>query len=142
MCFVRQDYRPQQGDRTVTATFSPDKLNEVLGKLVSDFGGTYHASLIVIGDQLGLYKALAAGGPLTPAELAARTGTAERYVREWINANAAGGYVEYDPATGRYGMSPEQAMTLADENSPAFFVGGFQAATAATRIVPKLTEAF
>ena len=126
----------------MTATFSEEKLNQILGKAIGDFGGTYHASLIVIGDQLGLYKALAAGGPSTPAELAARSGTAERYIREWLNANAAGGYVDYDPATGRYSMSPEQAMVLADEESPAFFVGGFQAATAATRIVPKLADAF
>jgi 2-polyprenyl-3-methyl-5-hydroxy-6-metoxy-1,4-benzoquinol methylase len=126
----------------MTATFSPEKLDQVLGKVISDFGGTYHASLVVIGDKLGLYKGLAADGPLTPAALATRTGTAERYVREWLNANAAGGYIDYDPATGRYSMSPEQAMILADEQSPVYFAGGFQAATAATQIVPKLTEAF
>src|SRR5688572_17066219 len=126
----------------MVATFSEEKLNRVLGQALSDFGGTYHAALVVIGDELGLYKAMASDSPLSPAALAAKTGTAERYIREWLNANAAGGYVDYDAATGQYSLSPEQAMILADEQSPAFIVGGFQAATAATKIVPKLTEAF
>ena len=126
----------------MVATFSEEKLHRVLGQALNDFGGTYHAALVVIGDQLGLYKAMASDSPLTPAALAAKTGTAERYIREWLNANAAGGYVDYDAATGQYSLSPEQAMILADEHSPAFIVGGFQAATAATKIVPKLTEAF
>ena len=81
---------------TMVATFSEEKLNRVLGQALSDFGGTYHAALVVIGDELGLYKAMASDSPLTPAALAAKTGTAERYVREWLNANAAGGYVDYD----------------------------------------------
>jgi 2-polyprenyl-3-methyl-5-hydroxy-6-metoxy-1,4-benzoquinol methylase len=126
----------------MVATFSEEKLNRVLGQALSDFGGTYHAALVVIGDELGLYKAMANDSPLSPAALAAKTGTAERYIREWLNANAAGGYVDYDAETGQYSLSPEQAMILADEQSPAFVVGGFQAATAATKIVPKLTEAF
>jgi DNA-binding IclR family transcriptional regulator len=80
------------------------------------------AALTRIGDKLGLYKALAATEPQTPAELAARTGTAERYVREWLNANAAGGYVTYHPESGRYSLSPEQALVLAMEGSPAFML--------------------
>ncbi|HEX5690534.1 MAG TPA: class I SAM-dependent methyltransferase, partial [Roseiflexaceae bacterium] len=107
-----------------------------------DIGGTYHTALAVIGDKLGLYKALAGAEPQTPAELAARTDTAERYIREWLNANAAGGYVTYHADSGRYSLSPEQALVLANENSPAFFLGGFQAALAATRSEPKLAEAF
>src|SRR5262245_58391841 len=118
------------------------KLEDLLGRAIGDFGGTFHAALVVIGDQLGLYKALTGADPVTPAELAARTGTAERYVREWLNAQAAGGYVEYDPASGRYRLSPEQALLLADETSPVFFVGGFESATAAARIEPRLVEAF
>ncbi len=98
--------------------------------------------LVVIGDKLGLYKALANTGPLTPAELAERTGTAERYVREWLAAQAAGGYVMYDPTAGRYSLSEEQAFALADENSPAFMPGAFLAATAAIKAEPKITEAF
>jgi SAM-dependent methyltransferase len=119
-----------------------EKLHALLGRAIGDFGGTFHAALVVTGDRLGLYKALAAAGPLTPAELAASTGTAERYVREWLNAQAAGGYVDYDPSSGRYQLSPEQALLLADETSPVFFVGGFESATAAARIEPRLVEAF
>jgi SAM-dependent methyltransferase len=118
------------------------KLQDLLGRAIGDFGGTFHAALVVTGDRLGLYKALAGADPVTPAELAARTGTAERYVREWLNAQAAGGYVDYDPASGRYRLSPEQALLLADETSPVFFVGGFESATAAARIEPRLVEAF
>ena len=126
----------------MVATFSEEKLHRVIGQALNDVGGTYHAALVVIGDQLGLYKALASGGAATPAALAERTGTAERYIREWLNANAAGGYLDYDPSTGQYSLSPEQAMVLADEQSPVFFVGGFQSSMAATKIAPKLTEAF
>ena len=84
-----------------------DTLNEFLGRAVVDFGATLHAGLVVIGEKLGLYKALDSGdGPLTPTELAKKTGTTERYVREWLNAQAAGGYVTYDPDTARYSLSP------------------------------------
>jgi 2-polyprenyl-3-methyl-5-hydroxy-6-metoxy-1,4-benzoquinol methylase len=119
-----------------------DKLHELLVKGVSDFGATMHAACVRIGDQLGLYKGLAAGGPQTPAELAQRTGTVERYVREWLNSQAAGGYVTYDPARGRYSLSEEQAFCLADENSPAFLPGAFQVGLAATRALPRIMEAF
>ncbi len=103
-------------------TINETVLNQLLAQAVVDFGGTYHTALAVIGEKLGLYKALANTEPQTPAELAAHTGTAERYVREWLNANAAGGYVTYHADTGRYSLSPEQALVLADENSPAFFL--------------------
>ncbi|HET9222664.1 MAG TPA: methyltransferase domain-containing protein [Roseiflexaceae bacterium] len=117
-------------------------LNQLLERALVDIGATYHTALAVIGDKLGLYKTLAGSEPLTPAEFAAQTGTAERYIREWLNANAAGGYVTYHADTGRYSLSPEQALVLADESSPAFFLGGFQAALAATKIEPKIAEAF
>ncbi len=123
-------------------TINETVLNQLLVQAVGDFGGTYHTALAVIGEKLGLYKALANTEPQTPAELAAHTGTAERYVREWLNANAAGGYVTYHADTGRYSLSPEQALVLADESSPAFFMGAFQTALAATKIEPRLTEAF
>jgi hypothetical protein len=108
----------------------PDKLNEFLGKAVVDFGATFNDALIRIGDKLGLYKGLATGGPQTPAELAKRTGTTERHVREWLSAQAAGGYVTYDSgtgdsATGKFHWSEEQAFAMADENSPAFLPGAF-----------------
>src|SRR5579872_5977427 len=123
-------------------SLNQDKLNEMLHRGVNDFGATFHAALVTLGDKLGLYKGLNGGGPQTPAELAKRTGTTERYVREWLASQAAGGYVTLDTATGRYLLSEEQAFTLADENSPAFLPGAFQVALAATKAVPKLIEAF
>src|SRR5215469_11564813 len=93
-----------------------DRLHELLGRGVSDFGATFHAALICIGDKLGLYKGLAAGGPQTSAELAKRTNTTERYVREWLCSQAAGGYVTYNTATGKFSLSEEQAFALADDN--------------------------
>src|SRR6476469_6018090 len=103
-----------------------DKLMGFVFRAVGEVGATLNAALVVMGDKLGLYRALAGAGPLTPAELAERTDTAERYVREWLNAQAAGGYVEYDPDTGRYTLPPEQAMAMTDEDSPAYLPGFFQ----------------
>ena len=100
----------------------PDKLNEVLGRFVADLGAVMHAPLVVLGDRLGLYAALAAA-PLTARELADRTKCDHRYVTEWLAANAASGYVTY-AGEGRYSLTPEQAATLADPNSPANVVGG------------------
>ena len=117
-------------------------LMEFVGKAVGDLGSALTAGLVVVGDKLGLYKAMAGAGQLTPAELAARTGTAERYVREWLNGQAASGYVEYDATTKRYELPEEQAEALANEESPACVLGGFQIALAALRAEPKLTEAF
>ena len=118
------------------------KLEQFVGKAVGDLGSALTAALVVIGDKLGLFKAMAAAPPLTPAELATRTGTAERYVREWLNAQAAAGYVTFDSPSGRYFLSPEQAVALADETSPAFVLGGFQAMTAAMKAAPKVAEGF
>jgi 2-polyprenyl-3-methyl-5-hydroxy-6-metoxy-1,4-benzoquinol methylase len=100
------------------------RLNAFLGKAVADLGSAVSAVLISIGDELGLYKALAAG-PLTAGELAAKTDTNERYVREWLANQAAGGYVEYDSATQRFSLSPEQALCLADPNGPADLPGAY-----------------
>jgi len=119
-----------------------DRLNALLGQAVGEFGATVNAALVVIGDRLGLYRELAAAGPSTPAELAQRTGNAERYVREWLNAQAASGYVDYDAATARYSMSPEQAMMFADPESPAFVGGGFQLALGAAEARDHIAEAF
>ena len=121
---------------------NPDKLNEFLGKAIVDFGATFHAALIRIGDRLGLYKALAAGGPQTPAQLAKKTGTAERYIREWLSAQAAGGYVTYDPPSGTFHLSEEQAFALADENSPAFLPGAFQVALASVKAEDQIAKRF
>lgn len=105
---------------------------------MADFGITLHAGMVVIGEQLGLYKAMRGAGPLTSTELAERTDTNERYVREWLNSQAAGGYIDYDAATGRYSLSEEQAFMLADENSPAYLPGGFLVAVSALRAVSRL----
>jgi SAM-dependent methyltransferase len=120
-----------------------ETLNTLLGRAVVDFGATLHAGLVVLGEKLGLYKALANGdGPLTPAELAKKTNTTERYIREWLNAQAAGGYVTYDAKSGRYSLSPEQAFTLANEDSPAYLPGAFQLVTSAIKSEPRIAEAF
>ncbi len=118
------------------------KLENFLGKAIVDFGATFHAALVVIGDRLGLYKAMAGAGPLTPAELAERTGTNERYVREWLCGQAAGGYINYTAGTGRYELTEEQAFALADDTSPAFLPGAFQIALAATKAADKVEDAF
>ena len=94
-----------------------DKLMAFLGTFVGDLGATMAAGSVVAGDRLGLYRALAGSGGLLPAELAAATDTSERYVREWLNTQAAGGYIDFDPQTNRYALSPEQALLLADESS-------------------------
>jgi SAM-dependent methyltransferase len=124
------------------STIDEQKLNDLLGRTIVDFGGCSMAPLVVIGDKLGLYRALRLHGPLTTTELASRTKTHERYVREWSNAQAASGYVEYDPLTGRYSMTPEQALLFADEDSPAFIVGAFQTSMFAGRMAERLTESF
>src|SRR5258708_34609691 len=105
-----------------------DKLMAFLGQVIGELGATVNAGLIVAGDRLGLYRAMAGAGPISSGDLAEKTGTAERYVREWLNAQAAGGYVTYDPATHSYELPAEQAMALADENSPAFVCGAFELA--------------
>ncbi|TCN34763.1 methyltransferase family protein [Kribbella orskensis] len=111
-----------------TVAVDMDKLMAFVGQAVGEVGATLNAGLVVMGDKLGYYRALAGAGPTTPAELAERTGTSERYAREWLNAQAAGGFVEYDPATATYVLPPEQAVALTDENSPAFLPGFFQIA--------------
>ena len=119
-----------------------NKLNEFMGKIVGDLGATMSSALLVLGDRLGLYKAMAALGPVTPAELAKRTETAERYVREWLNAQAAGGYVTYDAETRRYTLPPEQAFALADDDSPASVAGAFSVARAMWSALDKMEANF
>jgi 2-polyprenyl-3-methyl-5-hydroxy-6-metoxy-1,4-benzoquinol methylase len=120
----------------------PDKLNAFMGKFVGDLGAGMHAALAVMGDRLGLYKAMAAAGPQTSSELAKKTGTSERYLREWLNAMAAGGYVSYDGAGNKYFLNDEQAFTLADETSPAYLPGAFQVISAVFASAPKIADAF
>jgi len=123
-------------------TVNQEKLDRFINRALGDLGGTFNAGMVVIGDKLGLYKSLAEAGPATSSELAERTGTAERYVREWLSSQAAGGYVNYDPESQRYSLSAEQALALAVEGSPAFLPGAFQLATAALKAEPRISEAF
>jgi SAM-dependent methyltransferase len=119
-----------------------DKLNSFMGKMLGDFGAALNASLILIGDRFGLYKTLAAKGPMSSSELAQATSTNERYVREWLAAQAASGYVDYDAASGKFSMQPEQALALADEDSP-FFMGAIGNLVSATFLdEPKISDAF
>jgi SAM-dependent methyltransferase len=120
----------------------PDRLNAVLGRMLGDMGATLNAALVVVGDRLGLYKAMEAAGPMDAPTLARRTGTTERYVREWLAAQAASGYVTHDAATERFHLAPEQAMVFAQEGSPAFMAGFFEIAEAVFRSVPRVTDAF
>jgi len=117
------------------------KMEEFLGKFVGDLGATAHAGMVVIGDRLGLYKALAQG-PLSALELAAKTGTDERYVAEWLASQAAGEYITYNPKTHKFGMTEEQVLTLAREDGPAFLPGAFELALGSLAAVPRITESF
>ena len=118
-----------------------DKLNSFLGRFVGDLGAAVHTGMVVIGEKLGLYKALAAG-PMTSPELAAKTATDERYVREWLSSQAAGGYVTYDEKTNKFSLTEEQAFTLANEDSPAYLPGAFQLALGSLAAVPRIAESF
>jgi SAM-dependent methyltransferase len=114
------------------------KLHALLGRAVVDIGANFHAALVVTGDKLGLFRALRDIGPTTPADLAKRTSTHERYVREWLSAMAAGGYVTYDSATEQFSLSEEQALALIDADLP----GAFLLAQATVKSEPRITDAF
>ena len=118
-----------------------EKLNSFLGRFVGDLGASVHSGMVVIGEKLGLYNALAEG-PVNSAELAAKTGTDERYVREWLSSQAAGGYVMYEAKTRKFSLSEEQALTLANEESPAYLPGAFELALGSLAAVPRLVESF
>ncbi len=117
------------------------RLNEFLGRFVGDLGATVAAGGVVVGDRLGLYRALV-DGPLRPQELAERTGTAPRYVEEWLRGQAAGGYVTYDAEAGTYGLTEEQAFVLTDPDGPVYAPGAFELALATLRAEPEITAAF
>jgi 2-polyprenyl-3-methyl-5-hydroxy-6-metoxy-1,4-benzoquinol methylase len=124
------------------APINEDKMHAFLGKVVGDFGAALGSSLVYLGQKLGLFKAMAEAGPVTAAELAQKTSTNERYIREWLINQAASGYVEYDPATQRYSLSPEQAVAMTDESSPFFVGGGFHVIKAMTNAVGRLEDHF
>jgi len=118
-----------------------DKLNAFIGQFVTDLGAAVHTGMVVIGEKLGLYKALA-GGPMTSAELAAATQTDERYLREWLASQAAGGYITFDESSNKFSLTEEQAFTLAREDSPAYLPGAFELALGSLAAVPRIAESF
>jgi len=118
-----------------------DKLNAFVGRFVTDLGAAVHTGMVVIGEKLGLYKALA-GGPMNSAELAAKTQTDERYLREWLASQAAGGYITYDEANHKFSLTAEQSFTLAQEDSPAYLPGAFELALGSLAAVPRIVDSF
>ncbi|MGH3561411.1 MAG: class I SAM-dependent methyltransferase, partial [Mycobacterium sp.] len=126
---------------TTTAPVDPDKLMAFVFRAVEETGAALNCALVVLGDRLGYYRSLAEHGASTPAELAERTGTDEHYAREWLNAQAAGSFVAYEPSTGRYRLPPEQAVALTDESSPAFVGGLFQTAHGTVRDAEHIIDA-
>src|SRR5580704_15968586 len=118
------------------------KLEAFMGQALTDMGANISAPLMVIGEKLGLYKAMAGAGPLTSQELADRAGVAERSVREWLRNQAAGGYVSYDPDSDRYTLPDEHALALADEDSPFYLLGAYELIASLFADEEKITDAF
>jgi SAM-dependent methyltransferase len=118
------------------------KLDALVGRLVGDVGAAMSGALVVLGDQVGIFKAMADGTPMSVQDLATKTGIKERYLREWLSAQAAADYVAYDEKTDRFSLTPEQAMVFAEENSPAFFVGAFEVVQSMWMDEPKIADAF
>jgi SAM-dependent methyltransferase len=125
-----------------TQEIDPGKLEAFMGQAVTDMGAVISAPLLVIGERLGLYKAMAGAGPLSSEEIAERAGVAERSLREWLRNQAAGGYVEFDPDSDTYELSPEQAAALADEDSPFYLLGAYELIASLYADEEKITEAF
>lgn len=123
-------------------SLNEQKLEAFVGKALTDLGGAWNAALVVLGDRLGLWAAMAGAGPLTPTQLGAKTDTDERYVREWLNAQAASGYVEYDAATQTYDLPAEHAAVLADNDSGAGMMGGFDLFMATSKAEPEIRDRF
>jgi len=119
-----------------------EKLNELLGKVVTEMGAAANGPLVMLGDKLGLYKALYESGPMNSTELADETNTAERYVREWASAQAASGYISYDAESKSFSMTPEQAAVFGNPESPVFMTGAFYAITSVYTDAPKMEIAF
>jgi SAM-dependent methyltransferase len=124
----------------MATTIDERKLEAFMGQIVVDMGAAISAPLVIIGEKLGLYRAMAGAGALTSAEVAERAGAAERYVREWLRNQAAGGYVEYDAETDRYTLPDEQAMALADPESPFYVGGAFELISSVFADEPHLAE--
>jgi SAM-dependent methyltransferase len=118
------------------------RVEALMGQFVADLGACLSAATVLVGEKLGLFKALVGAGPVTPAELAEATGTDERYVREWLSSQAASGFVDYDEASERFTLAPEQAAVFADESSATYVPGAFQLAASLFKDEPHITERF
>jgi SAM-dependent methyltransferase len=125
-----------------TNAVDQNKLQEFMMKSVNDFAGAANAMMVILGERLGLYRAMASSGPVKPEELAAKTNTAERYVREWLASQAAGGYITYNPSDGTFFLPQENALVLADENSPVYMLGGYQIVKSEFKDEEKFVEMF
>ena len=120
----------------------PARLNAFLGRALNDMGAAFQTALIILGERLGLYRAMAGAGPMQPGDLAKKTETDERYVREWLCAQAASGYVTYDPANGSFTLPDEQALLLAVDSGPAFLPAAYQIIASTVIDEPQLRETF
>jgi SAM-dependent methyltransferase len=120
----------------------PSALDLFMGKMLADMGAAMAGATVVMGDRLGLYVAMSEAGPVDAAHLARLTGTSERMVAEWLAAQATSGYVTYDPASGLFSLSPEQAMVFADEDSPVFLAGGYGTVASAWRDEPRIADGY
>ncbi len=126
----------------MTSAVDEKRLHAFIEKSVGEWGAAYGVLLAFVGDKLGLFKAMTETGPLLPEELAKKTGTHPRIVREWLAAQAAGGIITYDPSTQKYRLPPEHAIALTDENSPAYIAGAYQILASLFKDEDKITEAF
>ena len=125
-----------------SATLNEEALNQLVGGLLQDLGGAFSVPLVQIGEALGIYQSLEASGPVTSVELAGKTGLHERYLREWLSAQAASKYVSFDPDTGKFFMTPEQAFIFANQDSPFYLAPAFASAAAFSENLPKVREGF
>src|SRR4051812_40404175 len=133
---------PREHRMAVSTTLDQERLDAFMGRFVQELGAAASVPLVLLGDRLGLYRAMGDCEPVTPAELAERTGTRERYIREWLSQQAASGYVGYDAAGGTFRLLPEAAAALTDEQSPAFIAGAFQVVAAMFKDEPRIAERF
>ncbi len=128
--------------KTPAASLDTDEVQAFIGRFIADLGTAMHMPTVILGDRLGLYRAMADGAPVTPAALAERTNTDERYLEEWLAGQAAAGYVDYDPDDGTFTLPAEHAVSLVEDGGPVFIPGAFQIATAVAKDEPVITEAF
>jgi len=127
---------------TTATPINHDRLMQILGQAVGEMGAAMNGSLVLLGDRLGLYKAMAGAGPMSAGDLARKTGLHERYLREWLSAQAAGGILDYDPATQRFTLTPEYALLMANEAGPAFIPAAYEILKAMVIDEPRIEEAF